>query len=70
LGRCKGGHVRAQRKATECRIQSCMSTIIMCLKCSIEITNPHAQVNLINDDFKIAFELFLFATNIMYMEHL
>jgi hypothetical protein len=41
-----------------------MSTIIMHLKCSIEITNPHAQVKLINDDFKIAFELFLFATNI------
>jgi hypothetical protein len=41
-----------------------MFTIIMCLKCSENFTNPRAQVNLIDDDFKIAFELFLFATNI------
>jgi len=36
----------------------------MCLKCIVKFTNPHAQVNLIDDNFKIAFELFLFATNI------
>jgi len=36
--------------------------ITMRLKCR-EITNPFAQVNLINDDSKIAFELIsLFAT--------
>jgi hypothetical protein len=35
----------------------------MCLKCK-EVTNPLAQVNLIDDDCKIAFELFLFVTNI------
>jgi hypothetical protein len=34
----------------------------MCLKCR-EVTNPLAQVNLIDDDSKIAFELIsLFAT--------
>jgi hypothetical protein len=34
----------------------------MCLKCR-EITNPLAQVNLIDDDYRIAFKLiYLFAT--------
>jgi len=36
----------------------------MCLKWKEEVTNPPTQVNLINDDFEIAFELFLFAINI------
>jgi hypothetical protein len=36
----------------------------MCLKCREEVTNPLAQVNLIDDDFRIAFELTLFAINI------
>jgi hypothetical protein len=36
----------------------------MCLKCRKNVTNPLAQVNLIDDDLGIAFELFLFATNI------
>jgi hypothetical protein len=31
------------------------------LKCREEVTNPLAQVNLIDDDFGIAFELTLFA---------
>ncbi len=31
------------------------------LKCRKEVTNPLAQVNLIDDDFGIAFELTLFA---------
>jgi len=29
-----------------------------------EVINPHTQINLINDDFGIAIELFMFATNI------
>jgi hypothetical protein len=37
----------------------------MCLKCRGEITNPFAWViNLMDDDFGIAFELSLFASNI------
>jgi hypothetical protein len=36
----------------------------MCLKCKEEVINPLAQVNLIDDDFGIAFELFLFAINV------
>jgi hypothetical protein len=36
----------------------------MCLKCKEEVTNPLAQVNLIDDDFVMAFELTLFAINI------
>jgi hypothetical protein len=36
----------------------------MCLKCREEVTNPHAIVNLIDDDSKIAFELLLFDINI------
>ncbi len=36
----------------------------MCLKCRKKATNPFPQVSLIDDDFGIAFELFLFATNI------
>jgi hypothetical protein len=36
----------------------------MCLKCREAITNPLAQVSLIDDDFGIAFEFFFFATNI------
>ncbi len=36
----------------------------MCLKCRKKITNPLAQVSLINDDFGIAMNYFLFATNI------
>jgi len=36
----------------------------MCLKCREYITNPLTQVNLINDDYGIAFELSLFIFNI------
>jgi hypothetical protein len=36
----------------------------MCLKWKEEVTNPLAQVNLIENDYGIAFELFLFAINI------
>jgi hypothetical protein len=37
----------------------------VCLKCKEEVINPPTQVNLIYDDYgNIAFELFLFATNI------
>jgi hypothetical protein len=36
----------------------------MCLKWGEEVTNPPTQLNLINDDFEIAFELFLFVINI------
>jgi len=36
----------------------------MCLKFKEEITNPFALVNLIDDDYEIAFELFLFTSNI------
>jgi hypothetical protein len=36
----------------------------MCLKWREEVTNALAQVNLINDDFGMAFELFLFVINI------
>jgi hypothetical protein len=36
----------------------------MCLKCKEKVTNPLAQVNLIDDNFGIAFELILFAINI------
>jgi hypothetical protein len=36
----------------------------MCLKLKEEITNPFAPINLINDDFGIAFELSLFTSNI------
>jgi hypothetical protein len=38
--------------------------IIMCLKFKEEITNPFVLVNLINDDYGIDFELFLFTSNI------
>jgi hypothetical protein len=40
------------------------SAIIMCLKYREKIINPCAQVSLIDDDFGIAFELSLFASNI------
>jgi hypothetical protein len=36
----------------------------ICLKCKEEFTNAHAHVNLINDNFKIAFEL-LFLLSIL-----
>jgi hypothetical protein len=36
----------------------------MCGKFNEEVTNPSTQVNLINDNFGIAFELFVFASNI------
>jgi hypothetical protein len=36
----------------------------MCLKFKEEITNPFALINLIDDDYEITFELFLFASNI------
>jgi hypothetical protein len=36
----------------------------MCLKWWEEITNPPTQVNMIDDDSSIGFELALFATNI------
>ncbi len=37
---------------------------MMCLKFKEEITNPSTLVNLINDDFGIAFELSLITSNI------
>jgi hypothetical protein len=40
------------------------STITICLKCKELVTNPLAQVNLIDDEFWITFELSLFVTNI------
>jgi hypothetical protein len=36
----------------------------MCIKCRKIFTNPLAQINLIDDDYGIAFDLFLFTTNI------
>jgi len=36
----------------------------MCFKCKEEVTNPLAQINLIENDYGIAFELFLLAINI------
>jgi hypothetical protein len=36
----------------------------MWLKLKEQIINPCTLVNLIDDDFKIAFELYLFASNI------
>jgi hypothetical protein len=36
----------------------------MCLKFKVKITNQSTSVNLIDDDFGIAFELSLFASNI------
>jgi hypothetical protein len=36
----------------------------MCLKCKEEVRNSYALVNLIDDDLKIAFVLFLFAINL------
>jgi hypothetical protein len=36
----------------------------MRLKCTKEVTNPLARINLIENDYGIAFELFLFAINI------
>jgi hypothetical protein len=38
--------------------------IIMCLKLKEEIINPFVLVILIDDDFGIAFELYLFVSNI------
>ncbi len=50
-------------------------TFTMCLKWWEEVTNPPTQVNLIDNDFGICFELTLFATNIKkevygVMEHI
>jgi hypothetical protein len=36
----------------------------MCLKFKEKVTNPSALVSLIDDDYEIAFDLFLFASNI------
>jgi hypothetical protein len=36
----------------------------MCLKCKEKVTNPLAQINLIENEYGIAFELFLFPINI------
>jgi hypothetical protein len=36
----------------------------MCLKCKEKVTNPFAQVNLIDDDYKIVFKFFIFVINI------
>ncbi len=44
--------------------EALQSTITMCLKWWEEITNPPTQVNMIDDDSSIGFELALFATNI------
>jgi hypothetical protein len=38
--------------------------ITMCLKFREKIKNPFAPINLIGDDFKLFFELFLFTSNI------
>jgi hypothetical protein len=43
--------------------------ITMCLKFKEEIINPFALVSLIDDDFGIAFELSLFASNIKREVH-
>jgi hypothetical protein len=43
--------------------------ITMCLKCREEFTNPRAQVNLIDDNYGIVFELYLFVTNIKREVH-
>jgi hypothetical protein len=37
----------------------------MCLKFKEEIINPFAPISLIDDDFGIAFELYLFTSNII-----
>jgi hypothetical protein len=34
------------------------------VKCREKVTNPLAQTNLIDDDYGIVFELYLFVTNI------
>jgi hypothetical protein len=39
--------------------------ITICLKCGEEVTNPLAQVILIDDDFGIAFEFFFFLLPIL-----
>ncbi len=44
-----------------CCFHSCET---ICLKCKKEVTNAHANVNSINDDFRIAFELLFFVINI------
>jgi hypothetical protein len=36
----------------------------MCLKCKEEVTKLLAQVNLIDNDYEIAFKFFIFVTNI------
>jgi hypothetical protein len=36
----------------------------MCIKCREKFTNPLAQINLIDDDYGIAFDLLFYATNI------
>jgi hypothetical protein len=45
-------------------VNALQSTITMCLKFREEITNPSAPINLIDDEFGIAFELSLFTSNI------
>jgi len=40
------------------------STITMCLKCWGKVTNPLAFINLIDDDFGIAFEISLFTIHV------
>jgi hypothetical protein len=41
-----------------------LSTITMCIKLMENFTNPSILINLIDDYFGIAFELFLLASNI------
>jgi hypothetical protein len=36
----------------------------VCLKYKEKVTNPLTQVNLIDDDYEIAFKFFIFVTNI------
>jgi hypothetical protein len=36
----------------------------MCLKCCGKVTNPPTSINLIDDDFGIAFELSLFVIHV------
>jgi len=45
-------------------LQSHSPSTHACLKCGEEVINLPPEVNLTDDDFEIAFELFLFVTNI------
>jgi hypothetical protein len=57
-------YVVNQSKSNWLLFDALQSAITVCLKFKEEIINPSAPINLIDDDSKIAFELFLFASNI------